>query len=211
MREGAGRQGLCAARSNTGSLTYSVFDGLAWSPFATVAASVLSRPSCTTDDNGGVVCVVINPGNGLSAIRYAAGAWGAFASIGGIAGSDDVRCNSVEDTAPYRVFCFVVGANSVVYGNAFTGVGWGGWGGLGLQTNYAATCGVTIGGQVACGAVAVADNALYTTTWNGTAWSGWVKQGGTGIGTPSCSSLGNGKVACVFPGLDNKMYYSVGP
>jgi hypothetical protein len=64
---------------------------------------------------------------------------------------------------------------------------------------------------VACGAVAVSDNALYTTTWNGTAWSGWVKQGGTGIGTPSCSSLGNGKVACVFPGLDNKMYYSVGP
>jgi hypothetical protein len=190
-----------------------VFDGAAWSPFSAVAGSIISRPACTTDDNGGVVCVVLNPGNGLSAIRYASGAWGAFTSIGGVAGSNDVRCASydVSVPSPYRVICSVTGTNSVVYVSGFTGSAWSGWGGLGLTTNYAASCGVTVSGQLACGAVAILDNALYTTTWNGSAWSAWAKQGGTGVGTPSCTGLGTGKVVCAFPGVDNKMHYTVGP
>jgi hypothetical protein len=202
---------LCVARSASGGLTSSVFDGVAWGPFVNVAGSVISRPGCATDEAGGVVCAVINPGNGLSAIRYAGTSWGAFTSIGGVAGSDDVRCSTLQSSAPYRLSCLVTGTNGVVYINSFTGTLWAGWFSLGLQTSYGATCGVTVSGQFSCGAVATADNAFYSTTWNGSAWSAWAKVGGTGIGTPSCAGLGTGKVACVFAGVDNKTYYSVGP
>jgi hypothetical protein len=202
---------LCAARSSTGEFTASVFDGVAWSAFASVAgAAVLSRPACTPDDNGGVVCAVVSPGTTVYAARYAAGAWGAFSSLGAIAGSGDIRCNAVN-APPWRVFCFVTGTDGFVYINAFTGTSWGGWSRFGeLQTNYGVTCGVTSGGDVACGAIASSDNALYTTT-AGTTWSGWGNRGGTGTGTPSCTNLGPGQAVCVFPGVDNKLYYSVGP
>jgi hypothetical protein len=202
---------LCAARSSSGGLIYSVYDGVAWSAFSTVTGSILSRPACASDGSGGVVCVVINPANGLSAIRYASGAWGAFTPLGGVAGSDDVRCNAVEGSATYKVFCLVAGANSVVYLSYYTGKAWSGWGSLGLQTNYGASCGQYVSGQVVCGAVAVSDNALYTTTWNGTSWAAWAKLGGTGRGTPACAGLGNGKVMCAFPGVDNKLIFAAGP
>jgi hypothetical protein len=203
---------LCAARGSTGGLTYSVFDGVAWSAFASVASAglILSRPACATDNDDGVVCAVIRPGNTVYAIRYAAGAWGAFSSIGGIAGSDDLRCIALGVSSPWRVFCLVTGTDGFVYNNAFSGTSWSGWGRFGtLQTNYGVTCGVTSGGGVVCGAIASTDNALYAMTWP--ARAGWVKQGGTGTGTPSCTSLGTGTVACAFPGVDNKLYHSVGP
>lgn len=206
---------LCAARSSTGGLVGSTYNGVSWSAFRTVTGSVLSRPACASDGSGGVVCVVINPANGLSAVRYSAGRWGTFTSIGGQAGSDEVRCNTVEGSAAYKIFCFATGTNNVLFLKTYSGTAWApagfNWFSLGAQTSYGASCGALGGGQVACGLVATLDNALYTTTWNGVAWSTWTKVGGTGRGTPSCAGLGNGKVACAFPGVNNKMNYAVGP
>lgn len=203
---------LCAARGSTGGLTYSVFDGVAWSAFASVASAglILSRPACTSPGGfgAGVMCAVIGAGNIVYTGRYD-GAWGAFTSIGGIAGSDDIRCFHAGQPLE-RDACVVTGTDGFVYINSFSGTAWSGWGRLGtLQTNYGVTCALLsqVNGWV-CGALNVTDNALYTIETFGRTW---VRQGGTGTGTPSCTTIQVEQAVCAFPGVNNKLYYTLLP
>jgi hypothetical protein len=205
---------LCAARGATGGLTYSIFSGGLWAPFSSLAASVAGRPACASGAASQVVCAVISPATySVSVTRYASGAWSAFVPLGGVTGSDDLRCTSLESGG--AVACFVQASNSVLLVNRLTGGGWpgawSGWTQLSLGTNANGACGVTSPGQLACTNIATSDGALWGVTFDGVFWGSWTKLGGLLVGTPGCAGLGNGKVVCVATGVDNKAAFSVGP
>ena len=89
---------LCAARSSSGGLAYSIYNGTSWSAFKTVSTSAVSAPGCATDNAGGVVCAVVTVGGATLANRYSAGAWEGFLNLGGLAAGDALNCSSVASS-----------------------------------------------------------------------------------------------------------------
>ena len=114
-------QVLCAARNASGGLAWSLYNGTSWSAFANLTTSTASAPSCTTDNNNGVICAVFTTGYATLVNRYAAGAWEGFLNLGGIAGGEP-DCTSLN----YRgnVLCFAEGSTGISTANTFYGVSW---------------------------------------------------------------------------------------
>jgi hypothetical protein len=178
-----------------------------------LATIAISHPSCTTDNNGGVICSLYTKAGATLANRYANGAWEGFLNLTGIAGGEP-DCTSMNQNG--NVVCFAKGYASGVYGNRFFGgawaaTRWGGYGAMSGTVNDNAGCTSHTAGLLVCGATAVTDNAFYANVWGGSSWSGWSKIGGSGTGSPACAPLGTGKVVCVMKALNNLITSVVGP
>jgi hypothetical protein len=194
-------------------LAWSHYSGTTWSAFANVITTAVSAPSCTTDNNSGVVCSIYTTGGATLVNRFAAGKWEGFLNVGGIAGGEP-DCTSLNSAG--KVTCFAKAYSSGIFVNLFKGgswiVGdWSGYGGLGGAVNDNASCTSQAPGELVCGVIAVTDAALYANIFNGAAWSGYTKIGGVGVGSPSCAPLGTGQVVCVVLGPNNKLTSTVGP
>ena len=205
---------LCAARSASGGLAYSIYNGTSWSAFKTVATSAVSAPGCATDNVGGVICAFVTTNGATVANRYTAGAWEGFLNLGGEAAGDPM-CSSVDSGG--KVACFAEAYNSgMIYGAEFLGgtwtpSNWTAFGALGGTVGNNASCTTQGGGLVVCGVIGELDSAFYADVYNGSGWEGWVKVGGTGIGIPACGALGAGQVVCIVMGVNNKLTSVVGP
>jgi hypothetical protein len=175
----------------------------------------VSAPSCTTDNNNGVICAVFTTGSTTLVNRFTAGAWEGFLNIGGIAGGEP-DCSFWKATG--EVVCFAKGSNGGIYVNTFDGVSWtgfdwNGYGYLGISANDNASCTTQATGQLVCGVIGIGTdgNVFYADVYNGTDWLGFTEIGGLGVGSPACTALGTGQVVCTVMGVDNKLTSVVGP
>jgi hypothetical protein len=196
-------------------LAWSLYNGTAWSAFANLTTTAFSAPSCTTDNNGGVICAVFTTEYATLVNRFTAGSWEGFLNIGGIAAGEP-DCISMNSSG--NVVCFAEAYDSGIFGARFNGgawtlADWTGYSSIGGAVNANAGCATQAANELVCGVYGVgADaDALYSDVYNGAAWSGFASVGGTGMGTPSCAPLGTGQVACVVMGPDNKLTSTVGP
>jgi hypothetical protein len=197
---------------------WSLYNGTAWSAFAKLATSATSAPSCTTDNNSGVICMVFTTGYATLVNRYAAGSWEGFLNITGVAGGEP-DCTSMNSGG--NVACFVEGTLSTgIYVTSFNGGAWtvGDWtgygGGLGGVVSENAGCTSQAAGELVCGVYGVDatnNSAFFANVYDGNSWSSWTLIGGTGIGTPACAPLGTGQAVCVIMGINNKLTSVVGP
>jgi len=119
---------LCTARNSSGGLAWSLYNGTTWGAFANLTTSTVSAPSCTTDNNSGVICAVYTTGFTTLVNRFSGGAWQGFLNIGGTAGGEP-DCTFWE--APGVVVCFAKGYNSGINVSVFSGGAWvgGDWSG----------------------------------------------------------------------------------
>jgi hypothetical protein len=211
-------QVLCMARGSGGNLTWSLYNGSSWSKFASlgVSTSAFSAPSCTTDNNSGVICAVFTTGYATLVNRFASGAWEGFLNIGGItAGNPD--CTSLNSSG--QVVCYGESYTSAIYGSRFDGRGWasGDWStysALGGEVNTNASCTSQAAGQQLCGVYGVGatyKNAFFVDIYNGSGWSSWSQVGGTGVGIPACAPLGGGQVVCAIMQPNSQLTSAVGP
>jgi hypothetical protein len=205
-------QVLCAGRTSSG-LSWSLYNGTSWSVFANLATSAISSPSCSSDDNHGVICAFYTAGYATLVNRFTSGAWEGFLSLGGV-GHGKPECMSMDNGG--SVVCVADWYSSGIYGNRFNKgtwavSGWGGYVSLGGLGNDNARCTSQGAGEIVCGVLNPIDNAFYVDVFNnGTNWTGFFTVGGAGFGSPSCASLGTGQVVCVVMGLDNKLKSVVG-
>lgn len=197
-------------------MAWSLYNGTSWSAFANLNTKAFSAPSCTTDNNAGVVCAVYTNGYVTLVDRFAAGKWEGFLSLGGIAGGTP-DCTSLDQAG--NIVCFAEGYSSSIYPTRYNASGWAVadrmpyGGGLGGEVNANASCTSQAAGELLCGAYGVGpDNSeLYANAYNGSAWTGWGVVGGDGVGVPACTPLGTGEVICVVMGFNNKLTSVVGP
>ena len=210
-------QVLCTARSATGGLSWSLYNGTAWSKFANLSTSTVSAPSCTSDHRGGVICAVFTSAEATLVNRFNGTSWEGFLNLGGIAGGNP-DCTFFSTIDP--VVCFAKAIGDSIFVTVFDGGNWvmGSWSTyFDLQgvANDNASCTSQATGELVCGAIGqpTPGNAFYADVFNGSSWSGWtlIGGGGTGFGSPSCAALGSGKVVCVIMGLNNKLTSIVGP
>ncbi len=201
------------ARNETGGLSWTLYNGSAFSAIKTLKAAAISAPSCTTDNNNEIVCSLFTTTGVTLVTRFAAGVFSPFLNVGGTAGGEP-DCVSMDSSG--KVACFAKAYNSGIYINEFKGGTWavGDWSGylaLGGSVNDNAACTTQAAGELLCGAVSALDNAFYANVYNGTNWTGWLKIGGSGTGSPSCAALGSGKAVCAVMGPNNKITSVVGP
>lgn len=194
-------------------LAWSLYNGTTWSAFENLTIGAVSGPSCTTDNNGGIICEAYSTGYQSAVNRFTGGAWEGFLNFGGTF-SGEPNCIFWQPTG--QVVCTGKGTTNQIYPTAFNGGSWNAsnWSetnlGSGGVFNDNANCATQAAGQLVCAAIGF-DNALHANVYNGSNWSGWADIGGTGVGTPSCTSLGTGQVVCVVMGIDNELTSVVGP
>jgi hypothetical protein len=204
---------LCAARSATGGLAWTLFNGKNWSAFSNLSTTAISAPSCTTDSNSGIICAIFSTGNATLVNRYSDGGWAGFLNLEGTSGGEP-DCSSLNSGG--RVACFAKAYFSQIFGTRFNGGSWvannrTAYATLGGTPGDNANCSTQTAHQLVCGSISAIDSAFYADVYNGSNWSTWMKIGGAGVGSPACAPLGTGQVACVVMGPNNNLTSVVGP
>jgi len=208
---------LCAARTQTGTVVASVFNGTSWGKFSTAATGVTSSPGCTTDGEGDVVCAVNAIVNNIQTIvvnRFDGAKWNGLINVGGT-GVNSPACSYLGVKG--QVDCFVRSLDTGVYVNHFNGgiweLGdWSGWGQITANVGPTTACALLSSGSIVCTWINIQDSLLYEQTYNGSQWTGYVKVGGPPLGDgPSCASYASGKAMCVVVGLNNQALSVTGP
>jgi hypothetical protein len=160
-------QVLCTARGATGGLSWSLYNGTAWSKFANLATSTVSAPSCTSDHSGGVICAVFTSAEATLVNRFNGTAWEGFLNLGGIAGGNP-DCTFFTTVDP--VVCFAKAIGDSIFVTVFDGGNWvmGSWttyGNLGGEVNDNASCTSQATGELVCGVIGQPTPAtLFTPT-----------------------------------------------
>ena len=214
---------LCGARSETSSLIASVFNG-SWGKFSTEKAQLVSAPSCTSDDDGNVICAalaMVNGNNSYVANLFDGSRWQGFLTLNGwFLGNPVCLPFNQKGSVEGVVGCLSYGFNTVAWGSSFNGNGWnlGDWNCnacIQLTGNILPTfsCALLTPGSVTCAFInGNRDHLMYENTYNGTQWTGYIKVGGPPITAgPSCSAYASGKAMCVVVGLNNQALSTIGP
>ena len=214
---------LCGARSETSSLIASVFNG-SWGKFSTQTAQLVSAPSCTSDDDGNVICAalaMVSGNNSYIANLFDGSKWQGFLTLNGwFLGNPFCLPFNQKGSVEGVVGCLSYGFNTVAWGSSFNGNGWniGDWNCnscIQLTGNILPTfsCALLSPGSVTCAFInGNRDHLMYENTFNGSQWTGYVKVGGPPITAgPSCASYSSGKAMCVVVGLNNQASSVIGP
>jgi hypothetical protein len=158
-----------------GGLSGSLHNGTTWSKFANLATSTVSAPSCTSDHNGGVICVVFTSAEAtlVNRFSFSSGSWEGFLNLGGIAGGNP-DCTFWKPVG--EVACFAKAIGGSIYVTAFDGKNWvgGDWStyaNLQGLVNDNASCTSQAAGALVCGVIGQSNpgNAFYANVFNGTA------------------------------------------
>jgi hypothetical protein len=198
------------AKGTDGALSYTHWDGTAWSSWQTLGGVLTSSPAATSPGNGLIDAFVRGTDNALweRTTTNGGSTWSSWYKIGGqlASGTGPAVCSQSTSSLD----AFVQGTDHVLYYTHWNGATWSAWKSLGgaLTSSPAAT---SPANGVIDAFVRGTDNALWerTTTNGGSTWSSWYKIGGqlaSGTGPGACS-WGSGRLDVFVQGTDGQLWH----
>jgi hypothetical protein len=178
------------------------FNGTAWHTWNTLAGTVSSDPSCTSDGNGNVICAATATTSQLQWALFNGSIWTTPALV-------NTALYSAPSCAQYLAGEVLCAARSATGGLAYTvynGARWSAVANLATTAISQPSCTSDDNSGVICAVYTMAGNTEVNRYASGH-WQGFLNVGGIAGGAPDCTPLNeNGNVVCFAEGYNFGIY-----
>jgi len=179
------------------------FNGTAWgTSWTSLAGTVSSDPSCTSDGAGKVMCAAVASSGNLLWSIFKGTIWSAPATV-------SAALYSAPSCAQYNTGQVLCAARSLSGGltwSVYNGTSWKAFANLATSTESAPSCTTDNNNGVICGVYTTASATLVNRYAGGT-WKGFLNLSGIATSVPDCTSMNSaGNVVCFAEGIDNGIY-----
>jgi hypothetical protein len=194
----------CAVRTNKAAIMVNDYNGTKWAGWKTLAMSVTSDPSCTSN-GGSVVCAATSTTGGMEVSIFNGTTWSTPTTVTGSLFSGP----SCAELPAESVLCVARAATGGLAWTTYNGTTWKAFATLATSAYSVPSCTTDNNSGVVC-AVFTTDGATLVNRFASGKWTSFLNIGGIAGSLPDCVSMNStGRVACFAEAYNSEIYVNV--